>query len=245
MIYGIVSDIHGNLEALRAVLDRIGKVDRLLCAGDVVGYGPDPEECFSLTRSLRAATVLGNHDAAVCGKMDLGWFNPDARAAAVWTRSMLSESSLQQLSLLPAALSFDEFVMVHGSLSAPMDFNYVFSASAARPCFDEMGDCSLCFIGHTHMSEVYVQECGTLSVDQIAFTDGGKLDLVPGFRYIVNFGSVGQPRDGNPQASCGIYDSGAQTIEVVRVRYDVFAVQKRMREMDLPEFLVKRLEFGA
>jgi len=245
MTYGVVSDIHANLDALDAVLERLQGVDRYLCPGDIVGYGPDPAECLARVRSLDCVSVLGNHDAAVCGMMDTGWFNPDARAAVFWTRDALSEPDVRSLSLLPITHKADEFAMVHGSLAGPEDFPYILSPGEARPCFEEMGESALCIVGHSHVSEVYVQHPGVFGVDQIEMPMGGKLDLRPGLRYIVNCGSVGQPRDGNPDASCAILDTEAMTIEIARVPYDIPAVQNKMRRAGLPRFLINRLEFGA
>lgn len=244
MKYGIISDIHSNYDALQAVLKKLEDVDRILCPGDIVGYGPDPEKCCEALRSLNCSTVIGNHDAALSGWIDWAWFNPYAKEAAAHNRKALNESDINYLKTLPPTYLADEFIMVHGSLAEPMSFPYVFSPSTARPCFEEMKDYTLCFIGHTHVSEIYVQRFGELGVDQFAFAKGGKLDLKPGFRYIVNCGSVGQPRDGNKNAACGIYDSDANSIEIMRIEYHINAVQARMRKENLPEFLINRLENG-
>jgi len=244
MRVGIISDIHSSLTALEAVLQRLDGVDEFICPGDVVGYGPDPNECCAKIRSLDCVTVLGNHDAAVADRMDMSWFNRDALSAASWTREARDEPSLNQLEALSVVHPADEFLLVHGSLQEPTRFTYVYSPSAARPCFEEMRDHSICFIGHTHISEVFVQRMGELGADQLQFPQGGKLDLKPGFRYIVNCGSVGQPRDGNPEASCGIYDTEAANVEIIRVSYDIHAVQQRMRAAGLPESLAVRLEYG-
>lgn len=244
MKYGIISDIHGNLDALDAVLDRLGNVDEIICPGDIVGYGPDPNECCRKLRSLRRPVVIGNHDAAITGLMDLSWFNPAAYEAALWTRDTLDEDNLRYLSSLPAKYSTEEFLLVHASLNNPMEFHYILSPSMARPCFEEMSDYTLCFIGHTHISEIFVQRIGENGVDELFFTRGGKFDLRSGFRYIVNCGSVGQPRDGNKDAACGIFDSEANSIEIIRVPYDIGAVQARMRGAGLPQSLVSRLDCG-
>jgi len=245
MTYGLVSDIHANLTALEAVLDRLRGVDRFVCPGDVVGYGPDPAECLSRVRSLDCVTVLGNHDAAVCGMMNPSWFNPDAREAISWTHQALGEADLHALSILPLTHEANQFVVVHGSLAGPEEFPYILSPGEARRCFEEMGDHGVCFVGHSHVSEIYVQQPGVFGVDQIGMPSGGKLDLRPGLRYIVNCGSVGQPRDGNPDASCAVFDSEAMAVEIIRVPYDFPAVQDRMRRAGLPQFLIDRLEFGA
>lgn len=245
MRYGIISDIHGNLEALRAVLERLGDVDKLICPGDIVGYGPDPNECCSIVMSLECETVLGNHDAAVADRIGIQRFNRNAKLAALWTRDVIDEGALNFLAHLPATCSREEFVLVHASLKNPLRFPYVSSAGSARECFEEMSDHALCFIGHSHISEVYVQKNESLDVDRLDFRRGGTLDLRREFRYIVNCGSVGQPRDGNPDASCGVYDSEADTVEIVRVPYDIAACQDKMRKAELPEFLIERLDCGV
>lgn len=244
MRYGIVSDIHSNATALRAVLERLGSVDKLISPGDVVGYGPDPNECCEMLRSRNCITVIGNHDAVVAGIIDSSWFNPDARQAALWNRDQLTAENLAYVGGLPVSYSADDFLLAHATLAQPLSFHYVFSPSTARRCFAEMTDYTLCFIGHTHISEVYVQRMGEQGADQLAFRKGGKVDLKDGFRYVVNCGSVGQPRDGNKDAGCGIYDSDEHTLEIIRVPYDVEQVQSRMRAASLPAFLISRLEYG-
>ena len=244
MRFGIISDIHSNLEALQQVLEKLRTVDKMICPGDIVGYGPDPRECCDALRALDCATVLGNHDAAVADRMEMSWFNPDAGRAIRWTRETLDDDSMHCLKSLPVTHWADEFIVVHGSLKDPLEFPYIFSPSAARPCFEEMKDYTLCFVGHTHIAEVYVQSIGSFGADQLEFARGGKLDFRPGFRYIVNCGSVGQPRDGNKDASFGIYDSEADIVEIIRVPYDIGAVQSKMRAAQLPRFLIERLEYG-
>jgi predicted phosphodiesterase len=243
--YGIVSDIHSNLGALEAVLEKLGAVDGLICPGDVVGYGPDPNECCRVLRASNPIKVLGNHDAAVCDLTDISWFSPDSRIAALRNKKVLTVDHLRWLSDFPVTLEARDYILVHGSLAEPLKFHYIWSPATARPCFEEMGDYELCFIGHTHISEVYVQRIGERGVDQLSFERGGKLDFKPGFRYIANVGSVGQPRDGNPMAACGIYDSDAHNVEIIRVAYDIPAVQKRMRDAGLPKRLIKRLDYGG
>lgn len=244
MKIGVISDIHGNLDALEAVLERLEGVDRFICPGDVVGYGPNPNECCARIRSLDCVTVLGNHDAAVTGRMDMSWFNPDARAAAEWTRGAMDKPAHSQIAALSLIHKDDDFLIVHGSLCDPALFSYIYSTGTARQCFEQMLDYALCFIGHAHISEVFVQKMGELGADQLQLPRGGKLDLKPGFRYIVNCGSVGQPRDGNPEASCGVYDAEAAFIEIMRVPYDIGSVQRKMRSVKLPESLALRLEYG-
>jgi len=245
MRYGIISDIHSNLEALNAALESIQDVDVLLCPGDVVGYGPNPNECCELLREKQVVTILGNHDAAVIGSMPLDWFNPYARAAVEWTRDQLSPENHAYLEGLPLTHRSEHFIMVHGSLSSPELFDYITTPWDARPTFVEMPACAVCFIGHTHIAEFYSRKSGETWADQIGMAAGGTIDLKPGFLYIVNCGSVGQPRDFNPNAGVGVYDTEAAMVEIRRLEYPVSVTQEKMQDAGLPEPLWERLEYGA
>lgn len=242
MLYAIVSDIHSNLEALSTV-PTVG-MDAVYCVGDVVGYGPNPNECCEMVREKHAVTILGNHDAAVIGTMPLEWFNPAAREAAEWTRAQLTAENRLFLESLPLVSRSEHFIMVHGSLSAPERFEYITSPWEARPTFDSMDPFDLCFVGHSHVAEYYARKVGEMGADQIMMIGGGIIDLKPGFRYIVNPGSVGQPRDGNPHAAFAVYDTDAQTVEICRVEYPISVTQEKMRSAGLPDPLITRLEYG-
>lgn len=244
MRYGIISDIHSNATALEAVLDRLKGVDAYISPGDVVGYGPDPNECCSMLRSIDCTTVIGNHDAVVADLVDSVWFNPYARAAAFYNREQLSPENLDFVGKLPVSKTFDDFILVHATLKIPLTFHYIHSPNTAGDCFEQMETASLCFVGHTHLAEAYIQRKGEKEVDQLSFRSGGKLMLKDDFQYIINCGSVGQPRDGNKGAACGIYDSEERSVEFIRVPYDIAAVQARMRDADLPDYLIERLEHG-
>lgn len=244
MTYGIVSDVHGNLTALEAVLERLKGVDKLVCPGDVVGYGPDPAECISRLRGLNAVIVLGNHDAAVCGKLDLSWFNPFACEAVQWTREQLSESDIKWLSTIPLVCNLDDSVVVHSSLAQPETFPYISTASDARMCFEKMEGQRICLVGHSHVAAVFIQQEGQYHVDCIPMPQGGKVLLESNYRFIINCGSVGQPRDGNPDAACVLIDTDAMSAEIIRVPYDVSDVQRRMRKAHLPRMLIQRLTYG-
>ncbi len=242
MIYGLISDIHGNLEALEAVLAELAGVEAFLCLGDIVGYGADPVACLQRVRALPDLTcVAGNHDLAAVGHYDVRWFNPYAGQAILWTSRQLAPEHKAYLSSLPLASDVPEAVLVHGSLAEPMA--YVTSAAEAMQCFDEMPD-GLCLIGHTHVAEYYRQRRETRFCEQVSLWGGGRVALEPDLRYLVNPGAVGQPRDGNPAASFGIYDADAKTIEVRRVSYDIPGAQAKMRQAGLPEYLIVRLTAG-
>jgi len=241
----IVSDIHANLDALNAVLERMGQVDAVYCPGDVVGYGAEPNECCDIVRERAAATVLGNHDAAAVGALDASWFNPYARAAIEWTAQVLNFRNQLFLRALPRVTRQESFVLFHGTLHAPEAFEYITSPWEAQAwAFADMAEHRLGFFGHTHVAEYYVQKEGEREVDQISMVDGGVVELKSGFRYIVNVGSVGQPRDGNPNASFAIYDSDAASVEIIRVPYDIASAQRKITQAGLPKILADRLELG-
>jgi len=241
----IVSDIHANLDALAAVLEAMGEVDALYCPGDIVGYGAEPNECCGIIRERATLSVIGNHDAAAVGLMDSSWFNPHARAAVKWTAGILTPENRRYLRELPPTASTDMFLVFHGELEDPMSFEYITDSSDARLlAFPHMGGHSLAFFGHTHIAEYYFSKEGTSGAYQVSMFAGGVIELKAGFRYIVNCGSVGQPRDGNPKASFGIYDSEAGTVEILRVPYDIAAAKRKIRGAGLPDILAERLEYG-
>jgi len=242
MVYGIISDIHSNLEALEKVLEQLCGVEAYLCLGDLVGYGPNPNECTQLISQLSPCTcVVGNHDLAAIGKYDIGWFNWHAREAILWTRQQLTPETKGFLTALPEVLVQDPLTLVHGSLPDPME--YITSPWETRLTFAKMTT-PICLIGHTHVAEYYVQREGESNCQQVPLTNGGEITLEEGLRYIVNCGAVGQPRDGNPQASFGIYDTEAKTITIKRVEYPIEVVQKKMTEVGLPQFEIMRLALG-
>jgi diadenosine tetraphosphatase ApaH/serine/threonine PP2A family protein phosphatase len=242
MTYGLISDIHANLEALEAVLTELRGVDVFLCMGDIVGYGADPGPCLERVRALpRLICVAGNHDLAAVDKYDLHWFNPFARAAIQWTAQQLSSEQKSYLGDLPPIAHADGAVIVHGSLPDEMD--YITAPDEARLCFDAMpGD--LAFIGHTHVTEYYRTRRGSRFPEQVALWSGGAIELKDGIRYIVNAGAVGQPRDGNPAASFGVWRVEARVIEIKRVAYDIEGAQAKMKAAGLPEYLIERLAIG-
>ncbi len=242
MTYGLISDVHANLEALEAVLKDLEGVDGFLCMGDIVGYGADPGLCLDRIRALpRLICVAGNHDLAAVGSYDLEWFNPFARAAVEWTAQQLFADQKSYLQSLPMSAHADGAVIVHGSLPDEMD--YITAPDEARLCFDAMpGD--LAFIGHTHVTECYRTRRGSRFPEQVSLYSGGEVELKDGIRYIVNPGAVGQPRDGNPAASFGIWHVENRTIEIKRVTYDIESAQAKMKRAGLPEYLIDRLAVG-
>lgn len=242
MHYAILADIHANLAAFEAVLGDIekkGGVDEIWCLGDVVGYGPDPSRCIELLREYNHVCVIGNHDMAAIGKMDLSYFNPYAATACQWTAEQLSEDDVAYLEGLPLTLEKGEFLLAHGSPAEPA-LEYVMSSSIAARNF-EFFELPYCLVGHTHVPAVFKEDGdGCVSIN---FSPG--IGLVLGAsRMIINPGGVGQPRDGDPRASYAIYDSEGHVLRLNRIPYDIAATQDRMMEAGLPVHLITRLEAG-
>lgn len=240
MRYAILSDIHANLEALRAVLaDADGRVDALLCLGDVVGYGADPAACIDLVTQRCHAIVGGNHEHAVAGRLDLDWFNPYARAAAEWTRTRLGDDARAWLGALPLVRELEDATLVHASPGQPGEWEYLVTAEdgfAEFPAFATR----LCFVGHSHVPGVWA--VGSWGREH----DLGDVDVAieSGTRYIVNVGSVGQPRDRDARAAYALWDPAARRVTIRRVPYDVATARSKIVAAGLPRFLAERLAEG-
>jgi predicted phosphodiesterase len=242
----ILSDIHANFTALEASLAKAaGRWDMAVCLGDIVGYGPDPAEVSEKIRGLVQSCIRGNHDKAVTGIMDTGDFNPVAKAAVDWTRKQLSPQLLQWLAALPQGpLETSGIVLVHGAFRD--EDEYVFTpAQALEGLLDSTSPVT--FFGHTHHQGGFAYFDSNLEVLQIRPRPTelfAPLRIEPERRYMLNPGSVGQPRDADPRASFAIADLVNHTVEFWRVPYEIGKVQSRMRKAGLPEPLVQRLEFG-
>ncbi|HEY1654141.1 MAG TPA: metallophosphoesterase family protein [Candidatus Tumulicola sp.] len=240
MRYAIVSDVHGNLESLERALALLEPDDALLCLGDMVGYGPNPNECVRLLRDRTTHAVLGNHDLAAVENYGTEYFNDAARAAIAWTQKVLDDESRAWLNTLSYELRLPEFLLVHG---APVNyFEYILDKAAAGSAFAHT-DAPLIFVGHTHIAEHWSLEADG-SIGHKHLQHGGELALESGRRYIVDVGSVGQPRDLNPQASLVFYEPEKRTARWVRYDYPIATVQAKIREAGLPEYLADRLEVG-
>ncbi len=237
----IVSDIHSNLEALESVIrdaELGGGFDEIWSMGDLVGYGPDPEACIDLMRAHDGLCVAGNHDLAVSGRMGVERFNAYAAAAATWTADRLEGERAEYLAGLPLRLETHGFTAVHGSPRDPV-WEYVVTAQSARASFERL-ETPRCLVGHSHIPFVCRIENGAPA---FRLPTGRPVELGEE-RVIVNPGSVGQPRDGDPRASYAIYDGSAGTIAHHRVEYDVPATQRKMTERGLPAYLAERLAHG-
>jgi diadenosine tetraphosphatase ApaH/serine/threonine PP2A family protein phosphatase len=238
--YAVVSDVHGNLDALEAAFASISDDDALLCLGDIVGYGPEPNECVERIRARATATVLGNHDVAAIDDFGLAYFNPAAKEAMKWTQRVLSPENRAWLDSLGYEFRMPDFLLVHG---APVNyFEYVLDKAAAGRAFAAT-DAPLIFVGHTHIAEVYALRPSG-EIEHRHLQQGGEVALEDGVRYLVNVGSIGQPRDLNPRASFGFYDSIARTVSVSRVEYPIAQVQAKITSAHLPDALARRLLVG-
>jgi predicted phosphodiesterase len=243
--YLIVSDLHANLEALDAVLaDAAGHYDRSLCCGDLVGYGADPNAVADWVRTQCPIVVRGNHDRASTGMDDLEWFNPVARKAALWTLEELTRENADYIRALPhGPVSSAGFQVAHGSLHD--EDEYVVSASEASDAFTYM-EARLAFFGHTHVQGGFIWNQSR--VETILRVPSYDNDTVVGIdsecAYLINPGSTGQPRDGDPRAAYAIYDAAEKRVTYHRVAYDIAGAQKKIHAVGLPPILADRLSLG-
>jgi diadenosine tetraphosphatase ApaH/serine/threonine PP2A family protein phosphatase len=241
MVYLIFSDVHSNLEAL-TTFARLAKAiphDRMVCLGDIVGYAADPNPCVDWVRQNADLILAGNHDHAVAGTIDPARLVPHAHQACLWTREVLSAENMVFLRGLPVKKIQDDILWVHSTPREPAKWHYLTELEDAEDQFNAFTN-DLCFYGHTHWPMIF--ECdleGNIRVGQ-----EGRWQLQTGYRYIVNVGSIGQPRDGNPAAAFAIYDSKAQYIEVQRFTYDFTVTQRKILEHRLPPSLAERLSLG-
>jgi predicted phosphodiesterase len=243
--YLILSDLHANLEALHAVLQHAdGRYDQAICSGDLVGYGADPNAIVEWARAHCSFTVRGNHDKACTGLDDLEWFNPVAKTAALWTLKDLSPENAGWTRDLPKGpLVVDGFQVFHGS---PYDEDeYVLAAEEANQAFGYL-ESRLAFFGHTHVQGGFIWNRSRVETIPRTSprTDRQSMEVDPTCAYLVNPGSVGQPRDGDPRAAYALYDSDAGMVTYFRVEYDIPAAQKKIRNAGLPPILADRLMLG-
>jgi predicted phosphodiesterase len=248
MRYLILSDMHANLEALDAVLEHArGNYDRVVCLGDVVGYGPNPNEVIDRVRALEpVAIVRGNHDKASCGIDAAEDFNVAARQAALWTRQQLHPENLTFLRQLPAGpVRCEGFQIVHGSVRDEDEYLFL-----PHDAFESLktAESPLTFCGHTHFQGGFaLKDSGRIEVLRVSLTMGAakaELALEPKTRYLINPGSIGQPRDGDARAAFAFGEPDRQRIEYWRVPYNIELTQEKMQAAGLPESLIARLSFG-
>jgi diadenosine tetraphosphatase ApaH/serine/threonine PP2A family protein phosphatase len=242
--YAVVSDLHANVEALEAVLADAERrsPDAYLCLGDVVGYGPDPNECVDRVRGLGAVAVAGNHDRGAVGRLDAAAFSSLARVAIEWTAQTLTEENRDFLAALPDRFESPAFVAVHGSPREPIE-EYILDLPTALAVFAAT-TFRVCLVGHTHIPGVFaLTDDGHIKAQRLRPDEA--LDLAPTWRYIVNAGSVGQPRDGDPRAAYVMFDDEAPRVTLHRVAYPIAATQAKMTARGLPPLLSRRLAAGA
>ncbi len=232
MRIAIISDIHSNLEALEQSLAIIKtrKIDEIFCLGDIIGYGANPNECIALIRESTSHILLGNHDEAA---VDLGkteYFNPFARRAAEWTHAQLSVESQEFVRKLPFSVTLDGIHLVHSSPYEPEEWHYIISPADAQFNFAFFSE-PICFVGHSHVAGVFCEDIWTREV-------------VPGKKFIVNVGSIGQPRDNDWRLSFGIFDTSNWRYENIRAEYDVQLAADKIRKAGLPRPLAERILVG-
>jgi diadenosine tetraphosphatase ApaH/serine/threonine PP2A family protein phosphatase len=238
----IISDIHANFTALETVLkDAQGRWDYVWCLGDVVGYGPDPNECVDRIRELPHLCLAGNHDWAALDRLDIRIFNADARRAVDWTRETLTSDNLGWLEALPVTFVIGDYTLAHASPREPI-WEYILEPKTALENFNHF-ETPYCFVGHTHQPVIYEQNAPYGDVTAMRPNYGQPRQL-NGHRQIINPGSVGQPRDTDPRAAYALLDFDRKIWEHRRVAYDIGAVQRRMRQYKMPDRLVARLELG-
>jgi predicted phosphodiesterase len=243
--YLILSDIHANQEALEAVVaDSAGSFDQTLCCGDLVGYGADPNPIVEWVRANCAVVVRGNHDKACTGLDDLEWFNPIAREAALWTARVLTADNADfTRALLKGPFVVDGFDLVHGS--ALDEDEYILGPAEAEQAFSYMEN-RVEFFGHTHVQGGFLWNHSRVEILRRVGprSDRELLEIDPACAYMINPGSIGQPRDGDPRAAYAVYDTDAGIVTYRRVAYDVAGAQKKIRDAGLPPILADRLGVG-
>jgi diadenosine tetraphosphatase ApaH/serine/threonine PP2A family protein phosphatase len=245
MRLGIFSDVHGNYEALTAVLQKYSSesIDRFYCLGDTVGYGGSPNQCCDLVRQVSAGTVLGNHDAAVAGRMDYDYYYEAARQALDAHARILTAENLDWLRRLPYSIKVEEahVGLCHGTPARLEAFDYIFAPEQAQEClaiYDQLQP--LTVIGHSHLCKVF-----KLSRNRVEELPPIDFQIEPGFKYIVSDGSVGQPRDYDNRASCTVFDSESRTFEFHRVAYDIELAAQKIMTANLDRNFAHRLFVGV
>ena len=242
MIYGIIADIHGNLEALNSVLERIKsnkeRIEKVICLGDIVGYGADPAECIRITEKFSDIILAGNHDFAVCDQTSIEDFNSYAKEAVLWSREALNEQEIDFLKRLPLKYQEENIDFVHSSLHRPESWRYLSVTTDTHIDFQIMEN-QVLFVGHTHTPVIF-EDAGS----EAKRLNSYELSLDADKKYIINPGSVGQSRDRDPRASFAIFDLEKKFVKIIRVEYDIKEAQRKILDAGLPEILADRLSDG-
>jgi len=243
MKIGIISDIHSNSEAINCVLKNIEKVDEFICLGDIVGYGADPNYCIKKIKDLNCRCIGGNHDFGVIGKVNINYFNYTAKVAILWTSRQLKNENINFLLSLNKKIELEDDVFaVHGSPRDPI-LEYILDKNTASLIFSKF-NFKIYFVGHSHLAGCFSFNENNNQIDYMNFSHGGYIEIHKNKRYIINCGSVGQPRDGNPQASYGIYDTNLKKVIINRVSYPIYQTKKKIINAGLPRVLAERLSIG-
>lgn len=240
MRIAVISDIHSNLLALEAVIHEIEQlwVDKIICLGDIVGYGPAPNECVNLIRQKAEICLMGNHDWAVLGRENLAYFNTFAREAVLWSQKHISSATEVYLRQLEFEHKEENCTFVHSAPFEPHAWTYVLNKNDAQFQFDFL-QTQICFVGHTHVAGIFSKRS-----EIVNFNIEESINLEDDAKYIINVGSVGQPRDFDPRASFGIIDTEDKFFEFRRVIYDIESTQFTMEKVGLPQYLIDRLAYG-
>lgn len=241
MRYGFFSDVHGNLEAMQAcVLDfKAEKIDKLFFLGDAVGYGPNPDESVKLIGDISVAMLMGNHDYAALGLMETEYFNQYAAESVGWTKSSLSEKAIEIMSDFSLTHELDNILLVHSSPREPENWHYILDMEDAEENFNFFTQ-RICLVGHTHRPYIVVKD----ESGSVVLSKQTEEILEDSKRYLINIGSLGQPRDGDPRCCYLIYDSDDNSVRFKRVQYNIKDTQKVMAKVGLPEYLIDRLAVG-
>ncbi len=237
----LISDVHANLEALVTVKKSIRNegADSILFVGDIVGYGANPNECIEILQDLTDKAVAGNHDWAAIGKNSTEYFNPAAKEAIEWTHDQLTEASKAFLNTLPLRGELQQCLYVHATPENPQDWDYISTTWEAHASFQAFSQ-QVCFIGHSHQPAIFIKPAeGDTLLEQSTH-----IMLKQHNRYLINIGSVGQPRDGTPLAGYGIYDTKKNEYRLIRVQYDINTAQQKIIDAGLDPFLAQRLSIG-
>lgn len=240
MRYGIFSDIHGNIEAFKTALEHYKKenIDKFIFLGDIVGYGANPNEAIAILSALNPVCVAGNHDWAAIGELSADYFNEYSKKAIFWTKACLSDSEKAYLKSFPLLYNEKNFLCVHGSLKEPEKFNYIWGLNEARENFELMKT-NILFVGHSHRAQIYYK-----NKDGIFFHTDASISIKKEEKYIINVGSVGQPRDRDSRLSLCVYDSEENIVSIKRLVYNITLTADKIIKAGLPQMLATRLFAG-
>ncbi len=240
---GIISDIHSNAEALRVVLNELKDMEQIYCLGDIIGYGADPEYCIEKLKEIDCLCIKGNHEGALTGELDLYYFNVAARQALLWTKKKLSEKNYNYLNSLGKRIDIAKNILgVHGSPRQPL-WEYILDKQTAEEIFLEF-NFKVYFVAHSHIAGFFTCHKKNKIVRYCEASTGAEFILEDNYSYIINCGSVGQPRDGNPQASFVLFDSEKNIVCIRRISYPISKAQDKILKANLPQFLAERLAIG-